>query len=100
MTRKKRNRKVDTSKHSIMVSKFKENQSMNQSVLDGMKYCLFKREVSDDIMLKNFLTIHNLKSSDYNMKTLKEFAFISIESPIDFTNIIKRLQKRVRISYN
>ena len=68
---------------------------MNQSYIAGMEYCLFKREVNDDGMLKKFLLTHKLEFSGYNVKTLREFADNSFESPIDFKSLIRRLQKRV-----
>lgn len=75
----------------------KNNATLNQSVASGMDYCLFKRECDDDKILEEFLASHMLEYNDYNLAVIKDFAENSIESPIDFKNVIKKLQKRARI---
>jgi len=92
--RKKRKRGGRTQK-SELISKFKESQNGN-NYLVGMEYCLFKREVDDNKILETFLLRHSLEYNEYNVKTLREFAQTSIESPIDFKNIITRMQKKSR----
>lgn len=94
MTTRKRKGKIDVSaKSSFTLTKLKENQSANQSCITGMEYWLFKREVNEDETLIRFLKTHKLEGTQYNIKTIREFADNSIESPIDFKSIIRRLQK-------
>lgn len=96
MTARKRKTKLDRgNKKSPFMEKVKDSHSQNKNYIVGMEYCLFKREVDDDAILERFLGKHFLENNEYNIHTLREFAETSIESPIDFKNIIKRMQRKV-----
>jgi hypothetical protein len=93
-TRKKKIKKIDLSnKHSKTISKSKNGELMNQSCIPGMQYCLFKRECDDDQILEGFLQSHLLEYDEHNINAVREFAENSIEAPIDFKTLIKKLQK-------
>lgn len=93
-TRKKKIKKIDLSnKHSKTISKSKNGELMNQSCIPGMQYCLFKRECYDDQILEGFLQSHLLECDEHNINAVREFADNSIEAPIDFKTLIKKLQK-------
>lgn len=49
------------------------------------------------MILENFLSTHSIDFDEYNITAIREFAELSIESPIDFKSIIKKLQKRQRM---
>lgn len=92
--RKKKSKKMDLeSKHSQTLAKIKKERSTGYEGISGMKNCMFKRECFDDQILENFLLFHGLENNEYNVAQFREFAESSIESPIDFTNLIKSLQK-------
>lgn len=67
---------------------------LNQLNECGMHFCLFKRECLDDEIVEKFLASHHLQANEYNVSEIREFAELSIESPIDFKELIKNLQKR------
>ena len=67
----------------------KDNSYLNQSNTSAMLYWLFKREWFDDLILENFLATHLLEFDEYNISEIREFAELSIESPIDFRSVIK-----------
>lgn len=93
-TRKKKIKKIDLStKHSNTTSKSKNGELLNQSCIPGMQYWLFKRECYDDQILEGFLVSHLLDYDEQNINAIREFAENSIEAPIDFKALIKKLQK-------
>jgi len=96
-TRKKNPKKLEFSAlKSQTINKNKNDVFLNQSFIPGMQYWMFKREWLDDQILENFLSAHLLEFNQYNIMQMREFAENSFESPIDFTVLIKKLQKRNR----
>ena len=79
-----------------MRSNTKKKKALNQSVVPDMKYWMFKREWNDDKLLEEFIRSHLLEFNEYNISVIRDFAEKSIESPIDFKNVINKLQKRAR----
>lgn len=59
---------------------------------------MFKREVADDAILEDFIKSHSLNYDSQTIAEFKLFAETSFESPIDFKQIILKLQKRNRKS--
>ena len=108
-SKNKRNNIISSRKKTIKRIEFGDNKKLNtipikhndsylnQSWTSAMQYCLFKRECLDDLILENFWATHLIEFDDYNIAAIREFAELSIESPIDFKSIIKKLQKRQRI---
>jgi hypothetical protein len=74
--------------------KSNKEKSSGYEGVSGMKNWMFKRECFDDQILENFLLNHNLQKNEYNFAQFREFAENSIESPIDFSPLIAKLQKQ------
>ena len=95
--RKNKNIKsIDYKLKSKTINKDSQELFFSQSSVPGMKFCLFKREVYDEEVLKTFMTSHWLDFDNHNVSEIKEFAESSFESPIDFKPVIKKLQKRIK----